>query len=110
MLHSELVLATSPSSVSIPVVVAQVRPIMVTGDSAQCAHYIGRACGMIEEAADLLLADMDATGSVAWSLVGSHAQDIKLQTKMSTAQASGADLVFAIANQQITSFGDPKAA
>lgn len=68
---------------------------MVTGDSAQCAHYIGRACGMIEESADLLLADVDTTGNVAWSFVGSHAQDSKLQTKMSTAQASEAGTVSA---------------
>lgn len=66
----------------------QVRPIMVTGDSAYCAHYIGRACGLIEEAADLLLADVDASGDVAWSFAGSRAQDNKLQVKMSTQQAS----------------------
>ncbi|KAL3158258.1 hypothetical protein ABBQ38_010509 [Trebouxia sp. C0009 RCD-2024] len=64
----------------------QVRPIMVTGDSAYCAHYIGRACGLIEEAADLLLADVDASGDVAWSFAGSRAQDNKLQVKMSTQQ------------------------
>ena len=61
---------------------------MVTGDSSHCAHYIGRASGLIEEAADLLLADVDATGDVAWSFVGSRAQDNKLQVKMSTQQAS----------------------
>lgn len=67
---------------------------MVTGDSAQCAHYIARACGMLEESANLLLADVDTTGNVAWSFVGSHAQDSKLQTKMTTAQAGGAGLLF----------------
>ena len=66
---------------------------MVTGDSAQCAGYVAKACGMLEESADLLLADVNTTGNVAWSFVGSHAQDSKLQTKMTTAQASGAGLV-----------------
>lgn len=62
---------------------------MVTGDSAYCAHYIGRACGLIEEAADLLLADVDASGDVAWSFAGSRAQDNKLHVTMSTQQVSG---------------------
>lgn len=66
----------------------------MTGDSAQCGHYIARACGMLEESADLLLADVDTMGNVAWSFVGSHAQDSKLRTKMTTAQASGAGLVY----------------
>lgn len=61
---------------------------MVTGDSAHCAHYIGRACGLIEQAADLLLADVDASGTVAWSFVGTRVQDHKLQITMSTQQAS----------------------
>ena len=64
----------------------QVRPIMVTGDSAQCAHYIGRACGMIEEAADLLLADVDSSGEVTWSFVGNGSQDVKLQPRFTTIQ------------------------
>ena len=60
---------------------------MVTGDSAQCAHYIGRACGMIEEAADVLLADVDSAGEVAWTFVGNGAQDDKLRPTFTTAQA-----------------------
>jgi len=67
-------------------VLMQVRPVMVTGDSAQCAHYIGRACGMVAEGADLLLGDVDAGGDVAWSLMATHTQDIKLQSTLTTAQ------------------------
>ena len=59
---------------------------MLTGDSAQCAHYVGRACGMIGEAADLLLADIDSSGDVTWSFVGNGAQDVKLQPSFTTAQ------------------------
>ncbi|DBB17796.1 TPA: hypothetical protein ACH3X3_002824 [Trebouxia sp. C0006] len=64
----------------------QVRPIMVTGDSAHCAAYIGRACGMVAQHADILLADIDTCGSVSWSLMGSNRQDAKLHPSFTTAQ------------------------
>ncbi|DBA79899.1 TPA: hypothetical protein ACH3X1_008117 [Trebouxia sp. C0004] len=64
----------------------QVRPILVTGDSAHCAAYIGRACGMVAQHAGLLLADVDSSGDVNWSLMGSNRQDAKLQQSFTTAQ------------------------
>lgn len=59
---------------------------MVTGDSAHCAAYIGRACGMVAQHADLLLADINSSGDVNWSLMGSNRQDAKLHISFTTAQ------------------------
>ena len=59
---------------------------MVTGDSAQCGHYIGRACGMVAEGADVLLADVGPEGEVTWSFMGANSQEAKLQTSFTTVQ------------------------
>lgn len=77
----------------------QVRPIMVTGDSAHCAAYIGRACGMVAQHADILLADLDTRGNVSWSLMGSNRQDAKLHPSFTTAQVGCLYLVLAPATK-----------
>ena len=59
---------------------------MLTGDSAQCAYYIGRECGMVAEAAELLLADVDSAGDVTWTHMGTTPQDAKLHPTFTTAQ------------------------
>ena len=63
---------------------------MVTGDSAQCGHYIGRACGMVAEGADVLLADVGLEGEVTWSFMGASSQEAKLQTSFTTVQVGPA--------------------
>lgn len=40
----------------------QVRPVMVTGDNAQCGHYIAKQCMMIAPDVRVLLGDIDADG------------------------------------------------
>lgn len=40
----------------------QVRPVMVTGDNAQCGHYISKQCMMIAPDVRVLLGDIDADG------------------------------------------------
>lgn len=77
----------------------QVRPIMVTGDNAHCAAYIGRACNMVAQDADLLLADVDSSGDVNWSLMGSNRQDAKLHPSFTTAQVGSLYLVRASASK-----------
>jgi magnesium-transporting ATPase (P-type) len=43
-------------------VVMQVRPVMVTGDNAQCGHYIAKQCMMIAPDVRVLLGDIDTDG------------------------------------------------
>lgn len=45
----------------------QVRPVMVTGDNAQCGHYIAKASGMIAEEVPVLLGDVTSGGTVSFS-------------------------------------------
>lgn len=40
----------------------QVRPVMVTGDNAQCGHYIAKQCRMIASDVRVLLGDVDIDG------------------------------------------------
>lgn len=45
-----------------------VRPVMITGDNAQCGQYIARACAMVDPEAHILLAELSkSTGEVSWS-------------------------------------------
>lgn len=64
----------------------QVRPIMLTGDNAQCAQYIARECSMVSEGAEVLLGDVTAEGRVAWIPLGPNAQPDKLSRDFTTAQ------------------------
>lgn len=44
------------------------RPVMITGDSAQCGAYIARACGMVPPDAKLMLGEYDGKqGTLMWS-------------------------------------------
>ncbi|MCO5602078.1 hypothetical protein L7F22_056205 [Adiantum nelumboides] len=45
----------------------EVRPVMVTGDNAQCGHYIAKQCGMIAPHAQIFLGDADADNSIFWT-------------------------------------------
>ena len=48
-----------------------VRPVMITGDNAQCGQYISRKCGLVDETSRILLAESDkARGAVSWSFMG----------------------------------------
>ena len=48
-----------------------VRPVMITGDNAQCAYYISRACGMLGDSTRVLLADMGkGDDAVTWRQMG----------------------------------------
>lgn len=44
---------------------------MVTGDNAQCGHYIAKASGMIAADTPVLLGDIAGGGTVAFSPMGS---------------------------------------
>ncbi|KAG0585432.1 hypothetical protein KC19_2G011200 [Ceratodon purpureus] len=44
----------------------EVRPVMVTGDNAQCGHYIAKQCMMVAPDVRVLLGDIDTDGSVSW--------------------------------------------
>ena len=53
-----------------------VRPVMITGDNAQCGQYICRSCALVDENARILLAEMkrgaphDNLNSIEWSFMG----------------------------------------
>ena len=49
-------------------VIMQVRPVMVTGDNAQCGHYIAKQCMMIAPDVRVLLGDIDTDGRY-WSRI-----------------------------------------
>ena len=42
--------------------VMQIRPVMVTGDNAQCGHYIAKQCMLIAPDVRVLLGDVDTDG------------------------------------------------
>eukprot|EP01062_Namystynia_karyoxenos_P046569 TRINITY_DN3495_c0_g1_i1.p1 TRINITY_DN3495_c0_g1~~TRINITY_DN3495_c0_g1_i1.p1 ORF type:complete len:1335 (+),score=358.47 TRINITY_DN3495_c0_g1_i1:74-4078(+) len=52
-----------------------VRPVMITGDNAQCGYYIARSSRMIKENAPVWLAEVKhAHGDVTWHRMGTHMQ------------------------------------
>lgn len=45
-----------------------VRPVMITGDNAQCGQYIAKTCGLVNESAPVYLGEIDKeTNDVVWS-------------------------------------------
>ena len=61
---------------------------MVTGDNAQCAHYIACQCGMVSEGAPVLLGSVTSEGQVAWSPLGPGPKPDKLSPSLNTAQVN----------------------
>jgi predicted P-type ATPase len=50
-----------------------VRPVMITGDNAQCGQYISRSCGLVDDTSRILLAETNKTsGEVTWTFMGSQ--------------------------------------
>lgn len=48
-----------------------VRPVMITGDNAQCGQYISRSCGLVDFSSRILLAEVDeSSGRIQWSAMG----------------------------------------
>ncbi|MCO5592424.1 hypothetical protein L7F22_046427 [Adiantum nelumboides] len=43
-----------------------VRPVMVTGDNAQCGYYIAKQCGMVAPHAQVFLGDAYENNSILW--------------------------------------------
>ena len=50
-----------------------VRPVMITGDNAQCGYYIARQCGMLAADSTVLLGD-SREGVLQWSTMGGGAE------------------------------------
>lgn len=50
-----------------------VRPVMITGDNAQCGIYIAKESGMLPEGCSVAFGDLDERGEVAWSIVDGEA-------------------------------------
>ena len=62
-----------------------VRPVMVTGDNAQCGYYIAKQCAIVEPATTILLSEVDKrTGEVSWKNMG---LDAGHERAVSTAEA-----------------------
>ncbi len=48
-----------------------IRPVMITGDNAQCGQYIAREVNMVDKTSDILLAEWDKENLVPkWSYIG----------------------------------------
>ncbi|KAJ7537387.1 hypothetical protein O6H91_11G004100 [Diphasiastrum complanatum] len=45
----------------------EVRPVMVTGDNAQCGHYIAKKSGMVSQSTEVLLGDVGKDERITWS-------------------------------------------
>ncbi|KAH7415779.1 hypothetical protein KP509_14G060200 [Ceratopteris richardii] len=54
----------------------EVRAVMVTGDNAQCGHYIARKCSMVAPQVQIFLGDVDAAGSVFWMPMDGQSDDV----------------------------------
>lgn len=54
----------------------EVRPVMVTGDNAQCGHYIARECGMVAPHAQIFLGDCDDQNSIFWMPMSSQSNNV----------------------------------
>ncbi|KAJ7563253.1 hypothetical protein O6H91_03G102700 [Diphasiastrum complanatum] len=50
----------------------QIRPVMVTGDNAQCGHYIAKQCSMVASHVQVLLSELNTDNSISWSLMSSN--------------------------------------
>jgi cation-transporting ATPase 13A3/4/5 len=54
-----------------------VRPVMITGDNAQCGQYIARQVNMIDKTSDILLAEWDKENKVPkWNYMGKRKNEI----------------------------------
>ncbi|KAI5068179.1 hypothetical protein GOP47_0016524 [Adiantum capillus-veneris] len=53
----------------------EVRPVMVTGDNAQCGYYIARQCGMVAPHAQLFLGDADDHSRILWMPMSAVPED-----------------------------------
>ncbi|KAI5068182.1 hypothetical protein GOP47_0017102 [Adiantum capillus-veneris] len=54
----------------------EVRPVMVTGDNAQCGYYIAKQCGMVAPCAQIFLGEADADSSIFWVPMSAQMDDI----------------------------------
>eukprot|EP00249_Psilotum_nudum_P025155 c29394_g1_i2 orf=541-4356(-) len=51
----------------------EVRPVMVTGDNAQCGHYIAKECGMVASHVQVFLGDIGSDYRVLWVPMDTYA-------------------------------------
>jgi magnesium-transporting ATPase (P-type) len=63
-----------------------VRPVMITGDNAQCGQYIARTCCLVNEGSKILLGEYDANvGDVMWTfMVDSEDERMKMKFQTSS--------------------------
>ena len=48
-----------------------VRPVMITGDNAQCGQYICRSCELLDSSSHILLAELNKdTNEISWNFMG----------------------------------------
>ncbi|BBN18845.1 hypothetical protein MPTK1_8g05990 [Marchantia polymorpha subsp. ruderalis] len=59
----------------------EVRPLMVTGDNAQCGYYIAKECGMVAPYVSVMLGDVCKDGSVGWTLFSSQKNSTVFSTE-----------------------------
>jgi predicted P-type ATPase len=61
-----------------------VRPVMITGDNAQCGQYIARSCCLVNEGSQILLGEFDGSvEDVVWSFMVDN-EDQSKTVKLST--------------------------
>jgi magnesium-transporting ATPase (P-type) len=61
-----------------------VRPVMITGDNAQCGQYIARSCCLVNEGSQILLGEFDQScDDVVWSFMV-DSEDESKRVKLST--------------------------
>ncbi|KAK3281417.1 hypothetical protein CYMTET_10791 [Cymbomonas tetramitiformis] len=70
--------------------VGDIRPVMITGDNAQCGHCVAQACGMVTEGARMWLGECMEDGEVIWAQMDWGACEDSEEPPMTTEKASSA--------------------
>lgn len=63
------------------IVEGDVRPVMVTGDNAQCGFYIAKACGIVAPGTEIYLSELDKTSNEVYWVSLSNKTAERLRTK-----------------------------
>ena len=66
-----------------------VRPVIITGDNAQCGLYIGRKSGILNSNSTVYLAEADKKGNVSWKDINA----VRLGGSKATAKTVSTDEV-----------------
>lgn len=65
-----------------------VRPVMITGDNAECGNYIASKCGMLNPDSRVLLGKLGDDGHLTWGDISPMSRETGLRKKEGTISTS----------------------